>query len=153
MLPRVEISPHINSVKVYIDTSIIIEALEQHARILSSETVDSSRTVYPLAKDGRQYRTLIRGFASYWTDRPFFRITTGLIPSSVWRTHFGKDRAGLIGHALDAGKLEAKVVGNMAGLDMHLVSACRLISCVSFSLSILKEYLDRGRARKYELMN
>jgi glutathione S-transferase len=100
---------------LYCDTSIILEALE--SVFPSSEGFG---TLYPLDASGRSNRTLIRGFASYWTDRPFFRVTTGLIPSSVWRTHFGVDRAELIGHRLDPAKLEAKVPSNLSGLDMHL---------------------------------
>jgi glutathione S-transferase len=68
----------------------------------------------------RPYRALIRGFASYWTDRPLFRVTTGLIPSSVWRTHFGTDRANLIGHQLDPDKLARKLPQNLSGLDLQL---------------------------------
>lgn len=66
------------------------------------------------------YRPLIRGFASYWTDRPLFRVTTGLIPASVWRTHFGTDRANLIGHTLNADKLEHKIPENLGKLDLQL---------------------------------
>ena len=29
---------------------------------------------------------------------------TGLVPADVWRSSFGTDRAGLIGHKLDADK-------------------------------------------------
>ena len=29
---------------------------------------------------------------------------TGLVPADVWRSGFGTDRAGLIGHKLDADK-------------------------------------------------
>jgi len=39
----------------------------------------------------------------------------------VWRTSFGTDRARLIGHPLDAAKLEAKLPRNHAALDMQLV--------------------------------
>ncbi len=38
----------------------------------------------------------------------------------MWRTSFGVDRAGLIGHVLDAEKLEAKLPANLSGLDLHL---------------------------------
>ena len=103
---------------VYCDTSIIIEALE--AAFPESEGYG---TVYPaVAGSGgsRRNRSLMRGFASWWIDRPFFRVTTGLIPSSVWRTRFGVDRAGLIGHVLDADKLEKKVPRNLAALDLQL---------------------------------
>lgn len=98
---------------VYCDTSLQCEALEH----LFAEGHPS---LYPASTDGHIYRPLIRGFASYWTDRPLFRATCGLIPSSVWRTSFGKDRAGLIGHKLDPDKLEAKVPQNMSNYDMHL---------------------------------
>jgi hypothetical protein len=53
-------------------------------------------------------------------QKPFFRTTTGLIPSSVWSSSFGTDRAQLIGHALDPSKLHAKIPQNLANLDMHL---------------------------------
>lgn len=100
---------------VYCDTSIILEALEHF--FPPSQGYGS---IYPQTKDGRTYRPLIRGFTSYWTDRPLFRVTTGLIPSRVWRTRFGADRAGLIGHKLDPDKLERKVPQNLSGLDLHL---------------------------------
>ena len=73
-----------------------------------------------MTADGSNYRPLIRGFASYWTDRPLFRVTTGLIPASVWRTSFGTDRAELIGHKLDPDKLEKKLPENLSRLDMQL---------------------------------
>lgn len=66
------------------------------------------------------YRRLVRGMASYWTDRPLFRITVALMPGAIWRTHFGTDRAGLIGHPLDAEKLEAKIPENLTKLDTQL---------------------------------
>jgi len=96
---------------IYIDTSLILEALEHHFR-----PSQGYGTLYPSPSD----RPLIRGFASYWTDRPLFRVTTGLIPDTVWRTQFGTDRANLIGHKLDADKLERKVPQNLAGLDLQL---------------------------------
>lgn len=101
--------------EVYCDTSIILEALEHH--FPSSQGYGS---LYPTTQDGRTYRSLIRGFASYWTDRPLFRVTTGLIPGWVWRTNFGEDRSGLIGHKLDADKLESKIPQNLSGLDLQL---------------------------------
>ncbi|GAB1741570.1 hypothetical protein NU219Hw_g6796t1 [Hortaea werneckii] len=101
--------------EVYCDTSIIIEALEHFF-----PESEGYQTLYPTATDGRDYRPMIRGFASYWTDRPLFRVTTGLIPSSVWRTRFGEDRAELIGHKLDPEKLEKKVPENLSRLDMQL---------------------------------
>lgn len=119
---------------MYCDTSIIIEALEYHFE-------DGHQSLYSKTADGRDYRPLIRGFASYWTDvcarprapkrlkevtddkqRALFRVTTGLIPPSVWRTTFGADRANLIGHKLDAEKLGAKVSRNKSNLDLQLVS-------------------------------
>lgn len=100
---------------LYCDTSLICEALEHRF----GEN-GGYQTIYPRTADGHKYRALIRGFASYWTDRPLFRATTGLIPASVWRTSFGQDRAQLIGHALDATKLERKLPENMSRLDMHL---------------------------------
>lgn len=101
--------------EVYCDTSIILEALEDN--FPPSQGYGS---IYPVAQDGRAYRSLIRGFASYWTDRPLFRITTGLIPGRVWRTRFGQDRSRLIGHKLDADKLEQKIPQNLSGLDLQL---------------------------------
>lgn len=101
--------------ELYCDTSLIVEALEHFF-----PESEGYQTLYPLAADGRSYRPLIRGFASYWTDRPLFRVTTGLIPASVWRTSFGQDRAGLIGHKLDPDKLEKKLPDNLARLDMQL---------------------------------
>lgn len=47
---------------LYCDTSIILEALEQ---TFPSPTYPS---LYPKGADGRTNRSLIRGFASYWTD-------------------------------------------------------------------------------------
>jgi hypothetical protein len=97
-------------------------------------------------ESSRTNRAIIRGFASYWTDvsarissrlnsisheqRPFFRVTTGLIPSSVWRTHFGIDRSGLIGHKLDPNKLEAKIPRNLSSLDLHLVGRLHCLPLV-----------------------
>ena len=101
--------------EVYCDTSLIIEALEHF--FPPSEGYES---LYPPAGDGRNYRPLIRGFASYWTDRPLFRVTTGLIPASVWRSSFGEDRAKLIGHKLDPDKLERKLPENLSRLDTQL---------------------------------
>ncbi|KAK5051592.1 hypothetical protein LTR84_003244 [Exophiala bonariae] len=97
--------------EIYIDTSLILEALE--AQFPGTEGYG---TLYP----NNSLRPLIRGFGSYWTDRPFFRVTTGLIPGSVWRTHFGQDRSNLIGHTLDAEKLAQKIPLNLSDLDLHL---------------------------------
>jgi glutathione S-transferase len=100
---------------LYCDTSIILEALEYFFPPSAGYT-----SLYPKTADGRTYQGLIRGFASYWTDRPLFRVTTGLIPGSVWRTSFGVDRSGLIGHKLDPEKLEKKIPLNLSGLDLQL---------------------------------
>jgi glutathione S-transferase len=97
--------------QIYIDTSLVFEALE--AQFPESRGYG---TIYP----SPSLRPLIRGFGSYWTDRAFFRVTTGLIPGSVWRTHFGQDRSNLIGHKLDSEKLAQKVPENLSGLDLHL---------------------------------
>jgi glutathione S-transferase len=97
---------------IYCDTAVILEALEQF--------FPEGSSLYPKGKDGRTNRALIRGFASYWTDRPFFRVTTGLIPGAVWKTSFGEDRASLIGHNLDAEKLAKKTPRNLSALDLHL---------------------------------
>lgn len=72
------------------------------------------------AADGRDYRAMTRGFASYWTDRPLFRVACGLMPASIWRSAFGRDREGLIGHPIDPDKLEKKIPENLSKLDMHL---------------------------------
>ena len=101
--------------EVYCDTSIILEALEHYFPPSAGYG-----TLYPAAQDGRTHRALLRGFASYWTDRPLFRFATGLIPAWVWRTDFHKDREGLIGHPIDAAKLAKKIPENLSGLDMQL---------------------------------
>jgi glutathione S-transferase len=100
---------------VYCDTAIICEALEH--QFPSSVGYGS---LYPRDATGRTNQALLRGFASFWTDRPFFRVTTGLIPGSVWRTSFGDDRAKLIGHRLDPEKLEKKIPQNLSNLDLQL---------------------------------
>jgi glutathione S-transferase len=100
---------------VYCDTSIILEALEQQFPASLGYS-----SLYPRDATGRTNQALIRGFASFWTDRPFFRVTTGLIPGSVWRTSFGEDRAKLIGHKLDPEKLEKKLPQNLSNLDLQL---------------------------------
>jgi glutathione S-transferase len=100
--------------QIYIDTSLIVEALEHYF-----PPSLGYGSLYPTGH-AATYRSLIRGFASYWTDRPLFRVTTGLIPGTVWRTHFGRDRSNLIGHTLDADKLERKVPQNLSGLDLQL---------------------------------
>ena len=101
--------------EIYCDTSLIIEALEHFF-----PESEGYQTLYPKAADGRNYRPLIRGFASYWTDRPLFRIACGLMPASIWRTQFGRDREGLIGHKIDADKLERKQPEMLSSMDQQL---------------------------------
>jgi glutathione S-transferase len=102
---------------LYCDTSLIIEALEHFFPPSAGYG-----TVYPAFSglDEWSYKGLVRGFASFWTDKPFFRTTTGLIPPSVWSTNFGTDRAQLVGHKLNAEKLGSKIPQNLASLDIHL---------------------------------
>ncbi|KAF1924026.1 uncharacterized protein M421DRAFT_425213 [Didymella exigua CBS 183.55] len=101
---------------IYCDTSLIIEALEHYF------SEPAYGTVYPKARGNEfwDYRPLARGFASFWTDKPLFRTTTGLIPHTVWASKFGTDRGQLIGHKLDPEKLKAKVPQNLAAFDLHL---------------------------------
>ncbi|KAF1979284.1 hypothetical protein BU23DRAFT_586552 [Bimuria novae-zelandiae CBS 107.79] len=99
---------------LYCDTSLILEALEHF--FPPTHGFPSLHPPIP----GWNYAGLARGIASFWLDRPFFRITTGLIPPSVWRSHFGTDRAQLIGHALDPDKLAAKIPANLSALDAQL---------------------------------
>jgi glutathione S-transferase len=103
--------------EIYCDTSLIVEALEHFF------PVDKGwATVYPPIEgvSGWAYRGLVRGFASFWTDKPLFRTTTGFIPSSVWASDFGKDRAQLIGHPLSPEKLQSKIPIHLSNLDLHL---------------------------------
>lgn len=109
--------------EVIADTSLIVEWLhsDPHLKAYRDERTgkdgaDSGQEVHHDARG----RVLARLLGSHYTDRPLFRLTTGLIPGAVWRTRFGEDRAGLIGHKLDANKLERKVPGNLAGLDTFL---------------------------------
>ncbi|KAF3044193.1 hypothetical protein E8E11_006543 [Didymella keratinophila] len=112
--------------EIYCDTSLIIEALEHYfpSRLMTCYAPTASGsygTVYPQASvRGWDYRPLARGFASFWTDKPLSRTTTGLIPHTVWESQFGVDRAQLIGHKLDSEKLKAKVPQNLAAFDLHL---------------------------------
>lgn len=101
--------------EVYCDTSLIGEALEYFF-----PTSEGYRSIYPVTGDGRNYRPLIRGFASYWTDRTLFRVTSGLMPGGIWRSSFGRDRAQLIGHRLDPDKLDKKIPENLSNLDRQL---------------------------------
>ena len=101
--------------EIYCDTSLIIEALEHFF-----PESEGYPTLYPRGAGGRDNRALVRGFASYWTDRPLFRVMTGLMPASIWRSAFGRDREGLIGHRIDAEKLGRKLPENLSKLDMQL---------------------------------
>ncbi|KAF7191070.1 hypothetical protein HII31_07585 [Pseudocercospora fuligena] len=101
--------------ELYCDTSLICEALEHFF-----PPSEGYQSIYPEAQEGRTYRPLIRGFASYWTDRPIFRVMTGLMPASIWRSSFGTDRAQLIGHKLDPDKLEKKLPENLTKYDHQL---------------------------------
>ncbi|KAJ4361878.1 hypothetical protein N0V83_010819 [Neocucurbitaria cava] len=103
--------------EIYCDTSLIIEALEHFFPL-----TQGYGSVYPKFEgvDEWTYRGLVRGFASFWMDKPFFRTTTGLIPPSVWSSSFGTDRAQLIGHTLSPAKLGAKIPQNLSSLDLHL---------------------------------
>ncbi|KAF2728005.1 hypothetical protein EJ04DRAFT_120401 [Polyplosphaeria fusca] len=111
--------------EIYCDTSLIIEALEH---FFPASPTGPYGTIYPPPTSSSTtdtlapwiYRGLARGFASFWTDRPLFRATTGLIPAQVWETEFGVDRAGLIGHAIDAEKIGRKRGEMLASLDLHL---------------------------------
>lgn len=102
---------------VFADTSLIIEHLHSNPslRAYRAEQEGSLEVHY----DTRS-RVLARLLSSHYTDRPLFRLTCGLMPSSVWRSKFGTDRAGLIGHTLDPDKLQKKVPRNLAWLDTYL---------------------------------
>ena len=124
--------------EIYCDTSLIIEALEHFF-----PADQGWGTVYPVIEGVSEwtYRGLVRGFASFWTDvslrevevgvytlitfviieqKPLFRTTTGFIPSTVWASDFGKDRAQLIGHPLSPDKLQSKIPIHLSNLDLHL---------------------------------
>lgn len=107
---------------IVIDTSLIVEYLHGHPELRAWREQQRQQDEYKgqeIHHDVRG-RSLARAFSSFFTDRPLFRLTTGLIPSVVWRTKFGEDRAGLIGHQLDPAKLERKVPRNLASLDTYL---------------------------------
>lgn len=126
MMPRPLLKDHLNITyrkipvlaigkEIYIDTSLICEAMEHH--------FPPSRgygSLHPPGANGRTLRSLSRGVTSYWTDRPLFRSTCGLMPTAVWRSSFGVDRGGLIGHRLDPDKLEKKIPESLNGVDTHL---------------------------------
>lgn len=108
---------------VIVDTSLIVEYLHAHPALKAwrdeRQKTRSGQTAQEVHQDARG-RVLSRLLSSFFTDRPLFRLTTGLIPHVVWRTKFGEDRAGLIGHKLDPDKLEKKVPRNLVSLDTYL---------------------------------
>ncbi|KAJ9616689.1 hypothetical protein H2200_000408 [Cladophialophora chaetospira] len=101
---------------IYIDTSIICEALEHR---FPESSGSSYRSLYPPTISGARNRASIRGMVSYWFDRPLFRATCGLMPTAVWQSRFGTDRAQLIGHKLDPDKLRQKMPEMLSEVDMH----------------------------------
>lgn len=108
---------------VYVDTSLIVEYLHAHPALKAwrdEQRQGNSGYAGQEVHHDMQGRVLSRLLSSFFTDRPLFRLTTGLIPSVVWRTKFGEDRAGLIGHKLDPNKLEQKVPRNLVSLDTYL---------------------------------
>ena len=101
--------------EIYLDTSLICEALDS-----CFPAANGYGDLHPKTKDGGSVRALSRVFASYYSDRPLFRAVCGLMPPDVWRSGFGTDRAGLIGHKLNADKLEKKVPECLSLVDLHL---------------------------------
>lgn len=106
--------------EVLADTSLIVEWLSTHPQLKAFRVSDQQnkghgKEIY----ENDRNRVLSRLLGSFYSDRPFFRLTTGNIPGVVWKTSFGKDREELIGHTIDAKKLEAKVPRNLVGLDTH----------------------------------
>lgn len=99
---------------VYCDTSLICDALEHFYP--ESEGYPS---LSPTTADGRDQSSIMRGFAAYWVGAPFYRATCAVMPADIWRTSFGTDRGGLVGHAIDANKLEKKIPEGMWKLDHH----------------------------------
>ena len=85
---------------VYCDTAIICDALEHY--FPESQGYPS---LFPASADGRDQSSLMRGFAAYWVAGTFYRATCAVMPAVIWRTAFGTDRGGLVGHAIDAEKL------------------------------------------------
>lgn len=103
---------------VYVDTSLITSALESRFPPTTEGGGGGGGvgTLFPGNTNPGVQRLWVRAFV----DAALFRTTTGLIPARVWRSRFGADRGRLIGHALDADKLEAKVPWNVAALDSWL---------------------------------
>lgn len=108
---------------VFVDTSLIVEYLHGHPALKAwreEQRQGNSGYVGEEVHQDVRGRAMSRVLSSFFTDRPLFRLTTGLIPSVVWRTRFGEDRASLIGHKLDPNKLEQKVPRNLVSLDTYL---------------------------------
>lgn len=108
---------------IIVDTSLIIEYLHAHPALKAwrdQRRANGGGDIGQEIHHDARGRVLSRLLSSFFTDRPLFRLTTGLIPSAVWRTRFGEDRAELIGHKLDPEKLERKVPRNLVSLDTYL---------------------------------
>lgn len=99
---------------VYCDTSLICDALEHYY-----PEADGHPSLFPVTADGRDHSSIMRGFAAYWVGAPFYRATCAVMPADIWRTSFGTDRGGLVGHKIDANKLEKKIPEGMWKLDHH----------------------------------
>lgn len=109
--------------ELIVDTSLIVEWLHTYPEIVKYRDRQAKAGIGNQGQElhqNAQGRVLSRLLSSHFTDRPLFRLTTGLIPGAVWRSSFGKDRANLIGHKLDPDKLEQKIPRNMVGLDTYL---------------------------------
>lgn len=107
---------------VYCDTSIICDALEHFF-----PENQGYGSLYPLAADQKDYSSMMRGFAAYWVAGPFYRATCAVMPADIWRTAFGQDRGGLVGHAIDPDKLEKKIPEGIWKLDHHFSMLERLL--------------------------
>ena len=99
---------------VYCDTSLICDALEYNY-----PESEGHLSLFPAAADKRDLSSIMRGFAAYWVGGPFYRATCAVMPADIWRTSFGADRGGLVGHAINADKLEKKIPEGMWKLDHH----------------------------------
>jgi glutathione S-transferase len=106
---------------VYCDTSLICDALEHYY-----PESEGHPSLFPATADGRDQSSIMRGFAAYWVGAPLYRATCAVMPADIWRTSFGTDRGGLIGHAIDADKLAKKIPEGMWKLDHHLSMLERL---------------------------
>lgn len=104
---------------VYCDTSLICDALEHHFP-------SGPGLLLPPTSGGRDAAPMMRAFAAYWVAGPFYRATCAVMPAVIWRTSFGADRGGLVGHAIDPDKLERKIPEGMWKLDHHFSMLERL---------------------------